>query len=215
MPEKIIIFAPHPDDEVLGCGGVSALKAKTGAEIIVWFITDGSMLLACKGINDPSPQAVSDQRKAESKKASNVLGITSPQHYYMDYKDGLLSEHADEVTDRIKDIIIKEQPDEIYYMNAFEEHADHVASHHIVRAACTAVDFRGRNFQYVVNLKDGFDLSEQNTVSIDISSVFDLKRRAIEENQSHLSIMSDQQAQPEWTSIPEKFLSDQELFITE
>ena len=36
---KILVFAPHPDDEVLGCGGVMAKHAAEGDEVYVCIAT--------------------------------------------------------------------------------------------------------------------------------------------------------------------------------
>ena len=37
---KILVFAPHADDEVLGCGGTIAKYAEEGAEVYVCIITN-------------------------------------------------------------------------------------------------------------------------------------------------------------------------------
>ena len=40
--ERVLIAAPHYDDEVLGCGGLAAPLAASGAVVRVLFLTDGS-----------------------------------------------------------------------------------------------------------------------------------------------------------------------------
>ena len=45
-PDRILVFAPHSDDEVLGCGGYLALRQKEGARIRVVVVTDGARGLA-------------------------------------------------------------------------------------------------------------------------------------------------------------------------
>lgn len=39
---KILVVSPHPDDEVLGCGGVMKKYAEEGHEVYVLLLTDGS-----------------------------------------------------------------------------------------------------------------------------------------------------------------------------
>ncbi|GAA3729084.1 LmbE family N-acetylglucosaminyl deacetylase [Spinactinospora alkalitolerans] len=39
--ERVLIFAPHPDDETLGCGGLMSKAKAAGAEVYVQFITVG------------------------------------------------------------------------------------------------------------------------------------------------------------------------------
>ena len=41
MRKKILIVAPHPDDETLGCGGTVSRLVKDGYEASVLFLTDG------------------------------------------------------------------------------------------------------------------------------------------------------------------------------
>jgi len=38
---NILIFAPHPDDEILGCGGIMARHAAVGDEVTVCVVTSG------------------------------------------------------------------------------------------------------------------------------------------------------------------------------
>lgn len=38
---KVLVFAPHPDDEILGCGGVMARYVKTSNEVYVCIVTSG------------------------------------------------------------------------------------------------------------------------------------------------------------------------------
>ena len=38
---NVLIFAPHPDDEILGCGGYMALCADRGDEVTVVVVTSG------------------------------------------------------------------------------------------------------------------------------------------------------------------------------
>ena len=40
---RVLVFAPHADDEVFGCGGTLHLLAKAGAMITVIVATDGAL----------------------------------------------------------------------------------------------------------------------------------------------------------------------------
>ena len=39
--ETLLVLAPHPDDEVFGCGGFSALVAAAGGRVVPVLLTDG------------------------------------------------------------------------------------------------------------------------------------------------------------------------------
>src|SRR3972149_6748886 len=41
LVNSAIVFAPHPDDETLGCGGTIIKKKRAGAKIRIVFTTDG------------------------------------------------------------------------------------------------------------------------------------------------------------------------------
>lgn len=64
--ERILVFAPHPDDETLGCGGLLSKAKRAGAEILVQFITVGDTAdESAKGFS------TAEERYAEIKKVSD------------------------------------------------------------------------------------------------------------------------------------------------
>ena len=74
MKEKIIVFAPHPDDETLGCGGTIAKRIVEGYEVIIVIMTDGRhSYLEMLGIDkDPTPNELKEIRKEEVKRATRI-----------------------------------------------------------------------------------------------------------------------------------------------
>ena len=38
---KVLVIAPHPDDEILGCGGTMLKRAKAGDDVYVCIVTKG------------------------------------------------------------------------------------------------------------------------------------------------------------------------------
>ena len=42
LDQSAVIFAPHQDDETLGCGGTIILKTQAAAQVTIVFLTDGS-----------------------------------------------------------------------------------------------------------------------------------------------------------------------------
>src|SRR3989344_3546849 len=67
--QRLLIIAPHPDDEVIGCGGLIQKIKKGGERVFVLFLTVGDT-------NDFSKKGISKaaQRKEEIKKVSSFLG---------------------------------------------------------------------------------------------------------------------------------------------
>ncbi|WP_046469397.1 PIG-L deacetylase family protein [Allosalinactinospora lopnorensis] len=64
--ERLLVYAPHPDDETLGCGGLMSKAKKAGAEVYVQFLTVGDTAdLSTKGYS------TADERFAEIKKVAD------------------------------------------------------------------------------------------------------------------------------------------------
>ena len=68
--KKILIFAAHPDDEVIGCGGTIAKLKKNGNEIFVCFVADGESSRNVKNIDE-----LIKNRKKAAIKSAKILGI--------------------------------------------------------------------------------------------------------------------------------------------
>jgi LmbE family N-acetylglucosaminyl deacetylase len=43
--QRVLVLAPHPDDEIFGCGGALALYVQLGAQVDVVVVTDGTGFL--------------------------------------------------------------------------------------------------------------------------------------------------------------------------
>ena len=70
---KVLVFAAHPDDEVLGMGGTLCLHAAKD-EVRVVCVTDGS------SSQYPGDAAVRERKNDEAKRAAAVLGVEDYVH---------------------------------------------------------------------------------------------------------------------------------------
>jgi LmbE family N-acetylglucosaminyl deacetylase len=71
---RILVLAPHADDEVFGCGGTLSRLAQAGAAITVIVVSDGALGGGGSG-QDPALVA---EREAESRAAAATLGYPAP-----------------------------------------------------------------------------------------------------------------------------------------
>ncbi|GEM_PF-495154 len=117
LPRRVLVFAPHPDDEVLGCGGAIALHAQRGDRVRVIVVTDGS------AGGDPGVRA------AESRTAAEVLGVE--QWTQLELVDGAL-ERAPDLVELLQRELLEDRPELVYGPSPFEMHPDH-------RALCAAL----------------------------------------------------------------------------
>ena len=81
MPERILVLSAHPDDETIGAGASIARWVREGHEVFVWFATDGA------SSRESKPES-SDDRRAASKRALSILGVT--EGFYADFPDNAL-----------------------------------------------------------------------------------------------------------------------------
>lgn len=69
----VLVLAPHPDDEVFGCGGAAALFAQAGIAVQALLLTDGGLW----GV-PPAGVGIAQARLAEATAAAAVLGCQPP-----------------------------------------------------------------------------------------------------------------------------------------
>ena len=92
--DRILIFAPHPDDETLACAGLIQQALRAGAKVHVVFMTNGDAFMrAIKmafHINDVTPtDAVNfgNLRRTEALHAGALLGLIQSDITFLGYPD--------------------------------------------------------------------------------------------------------------------------------
>jgi len=157
---RVLVIAPHPDDEAIGCGGSLALHRKAGSSVRTIFVTIDRPL--------PSGEIV---RVGEADRASKALGF---DQQWLKIPDGSVSRHEPEVAEGIAKAIRETSPDVIFCPFPGDNHRDHQAAAASTAAAIAKADFGGDVWCYEVwaALWPNF--------FVDISSVVEEKRAAIE-----------------------------------
>ena len=88
MPDTVMVTAPHPDDEVLGCGGVLALHARSGTPVTIVIVCEGeSLRYGPSGVG----QDAHILRAAEKLGGASVHHLRFPDQA-LDVANGILSE---------------------------------------------------------------------------------------------------------------------------
>jgi len=214
--KNILILAPHPDDETLGCGGVIAIKSRLGYEINIAVLTDGSRLFEEKfGLNTtPAPQEVSDLRKKETERTVKLLGGDPAKIRYLDYTDGSLQDKTDEGAEKIRDLLNDLNPEQVYIPNQYEAHQDHLATHVIGQKAFELVDNNPELYEYFLSLKPGLTIDdiEEEITEVDISEFYELKKVALSMFHCHLNVVLKEQTEPLFENF-NHYLDRTEKFI--
>lgn len=97
--DRVLVVAPHPDDEVLGCGGLIQQALRAGARVDVALVTNGdaselSLIFAERDL-PLGPDAyvkLGRQRQKESLAAVGLLGVPENHVHFLGYpNNGLLA----------------------------------------------------------------------------------------------------------------------------
>jgi LmbE family N-acetylglucosaminyl deacetylase len=148
-----VIFAPHQDDESLGCGALVARKRNEGLPVHVVFITDGSA--SHPGHPTLSPENIATIRAAEAREALRLLGVESNAIHCLQAPDGALPQLSQDVkndlVDRITRLLEEIEPDEIFLPCSPDGSSEHEAAFQIViEAAGRTTDRNCEIWQYPV-----------------------------------------------------------------
>lgn len=131
LARSAIVFAPHQDDESLGCGGTIIRKIQAGATVKIVFVTDGTQSHA-RLISADELKAI---RAKEAIAAAGVLGVQPSDVLFLAMADGQLSKNEAAGTELVAGILEREQPAEVYVPYHQDGPPDHEATTRIVRAA--------------------------------------------------------------------------------
>jgi N-acetylglucosamine malate deacetylase 1 len=108
---KILVFAPHNDDEVLGVGGTMAKFSKLGHEVFVCEITSGVQ---------------KDLLQSEAKRAHRVLGVKNA--YFLNFPASRLKEVSSvDLNGKISEVVKDVQPNIVFIPHKGDMHSDHAA----------------------------------------------------------------------------------------
>ena len=114
--KRILVIAPHADDEVLGVGGVMARNIAEGNEVYVCVVTHGEEPLF--------PGELVDKLRGETIRAHEFLGIAKT--YFLEYPAVMLEDVPRyKLNQSIADVIAEVEPEEVYIPHAGDMQKDH------------------------------------------------------------------------------------------
>lgn len=125
---NVLVIAPHPDDECIGCGGTICLHVERGDKVSAVFLTSGEL-----GLKHLAKEEAWRIRENEAKRAGKILGFAELQ--FLRCRDWFLGEEIEMAASALVPILQRLQPQLIYLPHENEWHPDHKASLSIVRAA--------------------------------------------------------------------------------
>lgn len=185
MNKKILVVAPHPDDETLGCGGTILKHIASGDQVYWLIITNISSELGWD----------TDKVKKRQSEISEVAEMYQFRKVYkLDFPTTRLDElPMGEIIGKVSDVVNEVKPDTVYVNNRSDVHTDHQIVFQAVYS-CT------KNFRYpfIKQILMYETLSETEfapslpeysfipNVFVDISDYFEKKLKIMEKFESEV-----------------------------
>ncbi len=193
---RVLVVAPHPDDEALGCGGLIAALAQKGCRFHVVFTTDGG----ASHLNSPSwPRArLAALREEEAAEALRRLGIGAEPRSFLRLQDAAMpmrsSAEERQARSALGAILRDLQPDLVLLPWRRDPHCDHRDSWQLTVDALAEACLSPLMLEYAIWLdelgaeEDRPRQNEAERILFDIAPVLAMKRNAVE---AHLSQTTD------------------------
>lgn len=171
-----LVLAPHPDDEVFGCGAAIASLRSRGIAVHVCVVSDGAG-------DEPDParrRGIEADRTEESRRALSILGGATLHRG--GFPDRELLDRTDDLADAFSLLLARLGPDLVFAPSPVEIHPDHRG----VAAALVAVARRPSSDPGVTVLSRArvafFEISQpiRPNLLLDATPFLSLKDRAME-----------------------------------
>jgi LmbE family N-acetylglucosaminyl deacetylase len=196
--QRVVIVAPHPDDETLGCGGAISLLTGKGYQVKVLVVSDGSGSHPnSQKYPAPALQAI---RSQETIAALEILGVTPPDITFLQLKDGAVptvtSPSFLTAKALCRNYLQATLPDTIFLPWRHDPHADHRASWQLIQAAILSLGIAPQVIEYPIwdwdcQQQQVAELSRIEGWRLDISAVLSQKTQAIAAYRSQLGQLID------------------------
>jgi LmbE family N-acetylglucosaminyl deacetylase len=181
----VLIVAPHPDDETLGCGGAVALLRSYGCPVWVLVITDGTQSHP-RSRKYPAP-ILQQLREQETRSAMSRLGVASGAVTFLQLSDGKV---ADAVALQSAQSICRNYlkgiaPKTIFLPWRHDPHPDHRATWQLLKDAIVDTGIAARLIEYPIwdwDIQQSNhlpDSSQMQAWRLNIQNVLGMKQRAI------------------------------------
>ena len=180
IAKRVLVIAPHPDDEVFGCGGAIALYRQNNIHVQVLVLTNGVALAPAS-----EQQILSATRMAETQRALSILNVDQKDVLFLALADRSLISQA-QLTDRLREAM--RGTDVVLAPSYTEIHPDHAASGQAVCDALRLWSFQDCAPPTLLLYEVGAPLLPN--FLLDISSVWTLKRQAMQCFESQLKLQN-------------------------
>ncbi|MBE7022988.1 MAG: PIG-L family deacetylase [Clostridia bacterium] len=114
--KRILVVAPHPDDEMIGVGGTIIRNIDEGNEVYVAVVT--------KGFDPLFDENIIEKTRAEARKCHSAIGIKKT--FFLDFPSTMLDTlPKHKLNGALMEVVKEINPDEVYIPYSGDMHFDH------------------------------------------------------------------------------------------
>jgi len=183
--KRILVFAAHPDDDIIGCGGSLAKHVKLGNQVSVCYMTSGEAASL-----DYSKGELARIREGEARNAAQVIGFQDLT--YLRNSDGYLKYDQSNLK-KLVELVREKQPHIVYVHHQSDGHQDHRIAFQLVNeslgraSASLFQEYKGAPWstEAVLAYEVWTPLSDFEYVE-DISEFIDKKTAALRKHESQI-----------------------------
>ena len=141
-----MVFAPHPDDETLGCGGTILKKTGAGAEVWIVFVTNGE-----RSHRHLMPEnRLGMIRAGEGRAAAAALGVPSENVIFLGLPNGRLANYREKATKGITRLLARHRPQQLFVPYRRDQNTDHCFTRSAVYAAANEASATASVYEYPI-----------------------------------------------------------------
>ena len=188
--KKLLVIAPHPDDEILGCGGLIGRVKEAGGQVYVLIVTVGSAELY--GGNSNLDERVKETKEVMKFIKADDYEIAFPSDEYHLKLDTIPQKTLVDWFEKQSRLALnKTKPDIVAIPFMGSSNQDHRAVAHAAFTACRARPHSLKSFQNLILLYEdpvGNNLLEtfRPNFYVDIKNSLNLKKEALSLYKSQL-----------------------------
>ncbi len=136
--QRLVVVAPHPDDDVLACGGLMAMHLAQGGEVMVISVTDGEASHADSAYWQAP--ALAATRHQELLAGLQQLGVGRTAVHRLALPDGAIAAYADRL--QLALMALLKRDDVVVTTWHLDGHPDHEATAEVATRVCEHIGCR-------------------------------------------------------------------------
>jgi LmbE family N-acetylglucosaminyl deacetylase len=212
---RVLAIHAHPDDVEFQCAGTLALLRERGCRVTIATMTPGDC-----GSAELGPDQIAAVRRGEARASAELLGAT---YVCLEFRDLLIAIN-DDARRRVVEVVRRARPDIILTAPPVDYMSDHEMTSRLVRDAAFGAPIRNFATQqwdpapptsgiahlYYVDAIEGIDYFGSPIAPefhVDVSRVYDLKRRMLACHESQRSWLLKQHGIDEYLNKMDEWSS--------